>query len=62
MVSPPFNVLREVQKFFCLVNLSGELRVADRRKIAIALSANEVIEVFFHKKALPRNATCRLRC
>ena len=51
MVSPPFNVLREVQKFFCLVNLSGELRVADRRKIAIALSANEVIEVFFHKKA-----------
>ncbi len=50
MAKPSVTGLTELQKRFCLINLSGEIRVADREQIQNALSNITQTEVSFYKK------------
>ena len=47
--APQLDPLTELQKCFCLVKLSGELRVADRQEIADVLAARRSGEVGFYR-------------
>ena len=44
------SALQELQKSFCLVNIAGEIRLADKRQIQSALSDAKEAEVSFYKK------------
>jgi hypothetical protein len=50
MAKSTVSALQELQKSFCLVNLSGEIRLADQRQIQCALSDAKEAEVSFYKK------------
>ena len=50
MAKSTVSALQELQKSFCLVNLSGEIRLADKRQIHCALSDAKETEVSFYKK------------
>ena len=50
-VIPLIDPLHELQKAYCLVKLSGELRVADRQQIAEVLSGRQSGHVDFYKAA-----------
>ena len=50
MAKSTVSALQELQKNFCLVNLSGEIRLADKRQIQCALSDAREAEVSFYKK------------
>ena len=50
MAKSTVSALQELQKSFCLVNLSGEIRLADKRQIQCALSDAKEAEVSFYKK------------
>ena len=50
MAKSTVSALQELQKNFCLVNLSGEIRLADKRQIQCALSDAKETEVSFYKR------------
>lgn len=50
-VIPLIDPLHELQKAYCLVKLSGELRVADRQQIAEVLAGRQSGHVDFYKAA-----------
>ena len=50
MAKSNISALKELQNCFCLVNLAGEIRHADRRQIQNALTDDTLIEVSFYKK------------
>lgn len=50
MAKPSVTGLTELQKRFCLINLGGEIRIADKNQIQNALSNITQAEVSFYKK------------
>jgi hypothetical protein len=50
MAKSTVSALQELQNNFCLVNLAGEIRLADQRQIQCALSDVKEAEVSFYKK------------
>ena len=50
MAKSTISALQELQNSFCLVNLAGEIRLADKRQIQSALSDTKEVEVSFYKK------------
>ena len=50
MVKSNVSAFQELQNSFCLVNLAGEIRLADKRQIQCALSDTKETEVSFYKR------------
>lgn len=50
MASQKVTGLTELQNRFCLINLSAEIRIADKNQIHKALTDDTLIEVSFYKK------------